>query len=361
MRIVLALLLVGAALVPTVASGSGTLSQDVPLDHDGLTRFFDYYVPDGLPNSPVPLLFIFHGGQLDNDYVRNVSSAKEFLNLADQELFVVVIPNGTTATGETGPSGNFRWRHCRLENANLSAADDVGFVSALIDWAATSDNIDLERVYATGFSNGGLMSYSLAFELSNQIAAIGVQIQTLPVNSRCDPPANPLAVLIMNGTADPVVGWEGTPSKPNGKGAHLSAHETRDFWRSFLGTDDTPTHVDVPDIDPNDSSTVEIDLYSNGADGSEVAFYTVNGGGHRLPSITNDVDLPEVELQYGKQNHDIESAAEIWNFLEYHRLGAVAVPEPSRSVLGVTALAVLAMTARRHRPPCPEVPRPPRA
>ena len=152
--------------------------------------------------------------------------------------------------------------------------------------------------------------------------------------------ANPLAVLIMLGTVDPRAMWEG-----GGNG--LSAYETRDFWRALLGTDEIPTHDDVSDIDPSDDSSVEIDVYSNGAEGSAVAFYTVNGGGHRYPSIAHD-DLLSPE-NFGPQNRDIEYTAEIWNFLRDHSLGTVAVPEPSGLILGVSALASLAVAARRHK------------
>ena len=322
-RIVLTLAIAGLALTfclrPT-AAWSETLVEDVTLVHDGLIRYFDYYVPDGLTDSPVPLLFVLHPGGSDNGFVRR-SAAGEFMRLADQELFIVLYPNGTTLAGTTGPFGGFGWNVCRINTRNPPGrtADDVGFVSALIDWAAASDNIDPERIYATGGSSGGGMSDRLAFELSDRIAAVGVVNASLPVHSEClDVPANPLAVLIMNGTAQPGLPWEGGPTgreQPPIGAPILSAHETRDFWRTFLGTDETPTHVDVPDINPNDDSTVEIDVYSNGAEGSEVAFYTVNGGGHRFPSIAHD-DL----LSNGPQNRDIEYTAEIWNFLKRHRL-----------------------------------------
>ncbi len=181
-----------------VAERSGTLVRNLTLEHDGLIRYFDAYVPDGLPDSPVPLLFAFHGGGSNkNDF--HFVRACEYMRLADQELFIVLYPNGTTRTGETGPGiGVFGWDVCRIQISDPPhrVEDDVGFVNALIDWAATSHNIDLERVYATGASNGGRMSARLAFELSNRIAAIGVVMANLPVPREClELPANSSAVL----------------------------------------------------------------------------------------------------------------------------------------------------------------------
>ena len=122
MRIILALAIAAVALSPTAAWSAGTLDKDMTLEHDGLTRYFESYVPDGLPDSPVPLLFVFHGGGLDNDNILQNPVTQEFISLADEELFIVLIPNGTTKTGETGPSGGFAWNHCRTNNSRT--ADD---------------------------------------------------------------------------------------------------------------------------------------------------------------------------------------------------------------------------------------------
>ena len=102
---IVALAIAGVALMYClcpIAAWSGTLVENATLEHDGLTRYFDYYVPDGLPDSPVPLLFVFHFGNVNKNFVR-LSAAGEFMRLADQELFIVIYPNGTTLTGVTGP------------------------------------------------------------------------------------------------------------------------------------------------------------------------------------------------------------------------------------------------------------------
>ncbi len=309
-------LVVGVLLA--VSARAGTLVQDATIVHGGLTRYFDYYVPDALPPDPVPLLFVLHGGTQSNDFLHGGATG-EYRILADQDGFLIVYPNGTSSeTAQSGPSGSFNWNDCRADAGDATtAADDVGFVGALIDWAAANFAVDLERVYATGVSNGGLMSYRLAFELSHRIAAIGVVIANLSGNSECPPqPANPIGVLVMNGTDDALMPWAGGQVAGN-RGLVLSAVATGDFWQSFLATDPAPIHIIIPDASATDASDVEIDRYCSGTEGSGLAFYTVNGGGHTLPSIAHA--LPPTFAFLGPQNRDIEGAAEIWQFLRRHR------------------------------------------
>lgn len=305
-------------LLNTAPVVAGTLVLDATIVHDGITRYFDYYVPDGLPAAPVPLLFVLHGGTQSNKSLL-VSAPVEFQAIADQEPFIIVRPNGTDpATGQSGANGAFNWNDCRADTGALgTTADDVGFIGALIDWAAASYQIDLDRVYSTGPSNGGLMSYRLAFELSDRIAAIGAVIANLPANSECPAtPAHPVGVLIMNGTVDAFMPFNGGPVAGGG-GVVQSAHETRDFWRTFLATGPAATHVNVPNINLTDASTVASDAYCNGAQGTAVMLYTVTGGGHTMPSIAHPV--PPNFAFLGPQNRDMEGAQEIWRFLEQHR------------------------------------------
>lgn len=304
-----------AAAGPVTA---GTLVQNVTLPHGGITRYFDYYVPDGLPAAPVPLLFVLHGGTQSNKLL-GLTASVEFAAIADEERFVVIYPNGTNpTTGLSGPSGSFNWNDCRADaGSSTTTADDVGFIGALIDWAAATFEIDLDRVYATGASNGGLMSYRLAFEGSDRIAAIGAVVANLPANSECPAtPARPVGVLVMNGTADPFMPFDGGTILGN-TGVVQSTAATRDFWRAFLAPSPTPTHVDVPDVDPSDASAVSVDAYCHGAQGAAVALYTVFGGGHTMPSIAHPV--PPSFAFLGPQNRDLEGARVIWRFTRRHR------------------------------------------
>jgi len=303
-----------------VPPNGGTLLRNQTIVHGGLTRYFDAYIPADLPPRAVPLLVTLHGGTQSKDALEYGPWAR-FKDLADREKFLIISPNGTTFTGgvvATGPTGKFNWNDCRNDAGPATTpADDVGFVSALIDWAKASYDVDEKRVYAAGASNGGMMSYRLALELSDRLAAVAALIAGLPANSECpSAPAQPISVLVMNGTVDPLMPWLGGPIASN-NGVVLSGIETRDFWRTTLDVK-KPTTTLFPDLDPTDGGQVQLEYYSGGTASSEVAFYTVNGGGHLTPSIQSPVP-PVVQSVFGRQNHDIEAAEELWAFLSSQR------------------------------------------
>ncbi|MDP3939337.1 MAG: PHB depolymerase family esterase [Deltaproteobacteria bacterium] len=332
----LALVFAGALLLPRTALAQfGTLVENVTLQHAGVTRYFNYYLPFGLPASHVPLLLVLHGGGRSKDDV-TVGALSRFAGLADTHKFIIVAPNGTVpGTGLSGPMGEFNWNDCRNDaGVSETGADDVGFIGALVDWMEVNFNIDALRVYATGPSNGGMMSYRLAFELSDRIAAVAGIVANQPVNSECVPlPVNRPSLLIMNSTADVYMPWGGGQVIGN-RGSVLSAEQTRDYWRSLLGTTPMPQHTVFPDLDPNDGGVVEFDLYTGGIGGKRVAFYRVNGAGHLTSSISHQA-TPEIEQIFGKQNHDIETAIEIWSFFENETLTqnpieVPAIPQPWR-------------------------------
>jgi polyhydroxybutyrate depolymerase len=310
------LLCAGIAGIVTPAR-AGTFLESETLPHGGVTRWYDLYVPDGVDGgAPVPLLLVLHGGTLSNDGPR-AGQGLRLRALADDERFVIAFPNGTySENGQSGPSGSFNWNDCRSDaGAAETGADDTGFIADLIDAIAARYPIDAQRVYVAGASNGGMMAYRLALELSDRIAAVAAAIANQPANSECvDAPSEPLSILIMDGTADPIMPWAG--GSVAGRGLVLSAEATRDFWRERLGTGPTPQHTDFPDLDPNDVGTVTSDRYTGGRNGSEVLFYTLNGSGHAPPSIAYP-SLPA-------QNHDIETYDEFWRFLSAHRRSGAA-------------------------------------
>jgi polyhydroxybutyrate depolymerase len=305
------------AFLLVVSAHAGTFAEDRTLEHDGVTRFYDAFLPERLEPGGA-LLIVFHGGTLSNESLRGGASA-ELFRVADDSGAVVLLPNGTDGSGATGSSGSFNWNDCRSDAGPASTtADDVGFVSALIDVAIRDHAIDPTRVYALGASNGGLMTYRLLFELSDRIAAGAAAIANLPANSECRAePAEPRSVLIMNGTADPIMPFDGGNVALN-RGAIVSSDATRDFWRDFLGTADEPQVLDYPDLDPDDGGTVRREVWAGGRADTEVRYYRVEGGGHNLPSIA----FP----QGTAQNNDVEAVTEMWSFLVQQRLGSSDPP-----------------------------------
>lgn len=317
-------LLIAALASPTLAA-AGTWRESLPLAHDGLTRWFRVYEP-AVPQTPrQPVVFLLHGGGQSMREV-TVGVFSEWTEIADEEGLLLIVPNGIDSRDGNTFGDQQSWNDCRQDDVVAETfADDVGFVAALIEWAAARYEIDRDRIYATGASNGGMMSYRLAFELGHRIAAIAPFIANLPAVSECDGPAYPIPVMIVNGDAETYyMPWEGgcVADATCARGSVISAEATREFWLAFLRTTEVPSETfDFPDTFTGDGSTVTRFRYDGGVDGTEVIFHRVRGGGHSAPTIEHPFDpLTLLLLGLGRQNRDMESAREVWAFFERHTL-----------------------------------------
>ena len=282
-----ALFLICFSLAAALCLGQQTINGSIT--HDALQRTYILYVPASYsPGSPAPLVINFHG------YGSNSTEQMyygDFRMIADTAGFLLVHPMGTL-----DPNGQPYW------NANWGGTvDDIGFTEALIDSLASEYNVDLNRVYSTGMSNGGFMSYTLACELSNRIAAIASVTGTMNLNQSLScTPQHPMPVMEIHGTADPTVPYTG--------GSFMeSIDNTLDYWVSFNQCDNTAIVTNVPDIDPSDGCTAEHHVYQNGANGVEVEHYKIINGGHTWPGA---FPLPSL----GNTNQDIDASYKIWEF-----------------------------------------------
>ncbi|MBN2081966.1 prolyl oligopeptidase family serine peptidase [bacterium] len=266
----------------TVVSGA--------LYHAELEREYVLYVPAAYTgDQAVPLVFNFHG------YTGTAAGHMErgdFRDVADANGFLVVHPQGALdVDGKT---------HFNVVGHGPgSEIDDVGFTAALLEALAVDYNIDLTRVYATGMSNGGFMSYLLACEMSEQFAAVASVAATMADALIADAnPAVPVPVMEIHGTADTIVPYEGT--------AELSSvDEVLQYWVGHNSCNPTPATTALPDLITADGCTVEHIVYDQGVNGVTVELYRVIGGGHTWPGGG---------YALGPVNYDIDAAEEIWAF-----------------------------------------------
>jgi len=294
---------------------TGLFTENIVVD--GVARRYAIYIPKELGNTARPLVFELHGGGVYIEDMTGESGRKTpyklWMNLADSEKFIVVYPEGLN-----GAYGKPTWHDCRSNASVYSSADDVHFISTLIDRISAAHTIDPARVYASGTSNGGLMALRLAVELSDKIAAVAATAAAMPDQSDCNPPLNPISVLFMNGTDDNHLPYNGgmlsNPPSPE-HGTVYSTEESVRLWTTSDRTDTTPSIVTFPDLDPDDGSTVTRYTYANGVEDTEVVLYKVIGGGHSAPSIRERYSAL-YELYFNKQNHDIEMTTEVWRFFK---------------------------------------------
>ncbi len=284
---------------------------------DGVTRRYAIYTPKELPNAPCPLIFELHGGGIYIEDMTGESGHKTpyklWMNLADLKKFIVVYPEGLN-----GSSGKPTWNDCRANSIVNSTANDVHFIAILIKEVSSTYKVDPNRIYASGTSNGGLMALRLAVELSSKIAAVAATAASMPDQSNCTQPQNPISVLFMNGTKDNHLPYNGgilsNPPNPD-HGTVRSTEESVHIWTMFNQTDTTPTGHSFPELDKKDKSSVISYIYSNGKKGTEVVLYKIIGGGHSAPSILERYSWL-FEKYFGKQNHDVEMVWEVWKFFE---------------------------------------------
>jgi polyhydroxybutyrate depolymerase len=300
-----------AAMVSACGGGGGddapppptpaTLSTE-SLTHANTARSYLKYTPQALPTSAVPLVIVLHGGS--DDAATAASSARGssvWRSIADREKFLLAYPDGIAN----------QWRDCRSDATLRTSADDVGFIDALITRLAAERAIDLSRVYVTGASNGGMMSYRLAQELPNRIAGVGAVIANLPVDpqSLCRPANTPMTMVIMNGTLDALMPYAGGVVALNAdSGTVRGSLATRDRWAAVNGCTGAPTSQSLPDLDASDGITVTQQSYANCSAGTRLVYFALEGGGHTMPS--------RVAGEGARQGRDIEGAEEIWRVLK---------------------------------------------
>ena len=285
MRFITVLLL----LVGCTFSSFSQQTINASITHDGIQRDYILYIPelyDG--NTAVPLVFNFHG------YGSNAAQQMfygDFRDIADTEGFLLVHPEGTTFIGDQFWNVGFPGLSSNI--------DDVGFTEALIDELATLYAIDLDRVYATGMSNGGFMSFLLACQLSEKIAAVASVTGSMTQDTFDDCNAqHPTPVLQIHGTDDGVVLY-------NGNNLSIPIADVISYWVDFNNCETTPTTTTLPDVDVSDGSTIEHSVYEDGDNGITTEHMKVIGGGHTWPgSVINTAGT----------NQDIDASMEIWLF-----------------------------------------------
>jgi polyhydroxybutyrate depolymerase len=292
--------------------------QMLTLEHDNISRVYGLYIPQSAIAGSAPLLFLLHGGGGAAEQVFGTEFGRNWQTLADRDGFIIIVPQGRE---DIGFPADHHWNDCRtgIENPDVATdLDDVGFITSLIDLADERFGIDRTRVYITGASNGGMMSLRIAFEASDQFAAIGAVIANIPDPSDCTLPTNPISVLIMNGTADPLIPDEGgcVANPACRRGSVVSTVESVKFWVQFNATSTTPLIENLPDVVTTDGSTITTSRYANGLDGTEVMLYHVIGGGHNVPG--NEPVGPARRAEVGAKNRDINGAEEIWDFFQQH-------------------------------------------
>jgi len=255
-------------------------------------------------SQPMPLVLAFHGSGVDGRQMANFCGLHE---LAARERFVVVYPNGT---GHTSHTLSWNAGNC-CGMAMLRNMDDVSFVRQIVDDVSRQLPIDSSRIYAVGFSNGAMMTYRVAIELSEIFAAIAPV--SGPMGFEEAHPSRPVPVLHFHGTVDEFAPYEGGVGKRSVSRCNFrSAEQSVAAWVAANGCDPMPTVVKLPTV-VEDGTEITRRHYTGGREGSEVIFYTIEGGGHTWPGRSTPFSI------LGKSTKNIDANELIWTFFQRHR------------------------------------------
>ena len=254
-----------------------------------LNREFYIYIPDDIDttNSQVPLLFSLHG--YTSRAIWNLGYTG-FQSIAVTEKFIVIYPQGTilASTGET---------HWNVGGWTVgSTTDDVDYLSSLIDWAYSEYKIDRNRVYSTGMSNGGFMSYHLACNLSYKIAAVAsVTGSMTPQTYNSCSPTHPTAILQIHGTADGVVPYYGNSIS-------RAIPTVMDYWEEYNDCEQEIINI-IDDVN-GDGDGGYLYSYNQCLSDVNLRLYLMTNMGHEWPTNNGQ--------------NDIIAANEIWYFLKQY-------------------------------------------
>jgi polyhydroxybutyrate depolymerase len=292
------------------------------------------YAPANLPARPVPVVLVFPGYSSSAEAIAFYNTHTRFETLADRDGFVVVygngLPNPPNAREHVSVAKGGFLSGCLAAHAGEGV--DVAYVRLILAQLGGEIPIDRTRIYATGFSAGGGMSFELALEAPDLVAAVA-PVAPVPFEPtggwRLDchprPGHDRISVAMVAATDDPFVNYLPGGSREYPEARYPGMEQARDAWVAALGLTGPPEIDALPDVVQGDSytpetgrttSTIERQRYRPGPDGRELWYYKAIGMGHAWPNPTQT--WSGLWRRFGKANQDLDFADEAWTFFQRH-------------------------------------------
>ena len=309
-----------AAPTATELASLGLKEQTIKI---GTTERYFLVQPPKDKTRLAPVLLVLHGGgqSMRHLFATTAGATRGWPALADRENALLLVPNATNAeTGSTN-SDDQNWNDLRQGMSRESKADDVTFLLGLLDWAKGAHNVDRQRIYVTGASNGGMMTFRLLIEAPERFAAGAAFIAALPVDAaRLKQPKTPTPLLIANGTLDPLILWNGGKIAGN-RGETRSVPATISWWLEANSASRTANVTQQLTTQTSDQScAIERRVYNAEPNGAPIETHTFIGGGHTIPSAK--YALPDkwiVRRILGPACRNAEGIEYAWDFMSKHR------------------------------------------
>lgn len=266
--------------------------QQFVLNVDSISTTYRLHLPKGYsPTKKYPLVVNFHGlgaDAMDHEYYCQMDK------VADKEGFIVVYPQ----------SNHKGWNVGYGLRSYTDGPDDIRYFNLLLDTLERDFSIDKNRIYSTGVSLGGSLSYRVACDMSIRVAAIASVsgLMTDSTYTHCNPIRH-VPILHIHGTRDHLMRYKGMDQT-------FSAEETVKLWAFKNKCENKPDTIQIPNRNKSDHTTAMLIKYLNCESGSEVWFYKIIKGGHTWPGAAKQFKL------MGKKNKDFNGSEAIWEFFE---------------------------------------------
>ena len=257
-------------------------TERMTLEHDGETREFDLTVPEGYDGSgAAPLVVDMHGFTAT---IEDQTLLSDMPEAAGERGYLVATPQALPTPLPVGDGGEFIfWNVTPVTDGGeaeveggLDAADDLGFIEAMVSSIERDLCVDGDRVYAAGMSNGGGMAVTLACSTSDRYAAVA-PVASVNMTTSC-PATTPIATIAFHGDDDPLVAYEGGVVADFELG-NPGVQDRMAELAALGGCDAEPTTTEPFD-------DVVVDVWPNCEPGIDVELYTVLDGGHTWPGVT---------------------------------------------------------------------------
>ncbi|WP_163322253.1 alpha/beta hydrolase family esterase [Draconibacterium mangrovi] len=283
-------------------------TETMHVEVDGLERNYELFVPENYSErNDYPVVFILHGGGGRAGRMPRFTKYR-FNELAERDGFIAVYPNGYKRGWNDGDRDT-------LALARRLNIDDAGFFDVMIDDLDKKLSIDRDRVFACGISNGGFMVQRLALERSEVFKAIAVVAANMSEDQQQIVHENPVSVLFICGTADPLVPYNGGPVTvlKQKRGEVVSVDKSVNFWKQQNGCFELAEESELPDKNTADDCMVHKTVWKNPDDPNiRLINIRIENGGHTWPGTRQY--LPKKLI--GNMNEDINGCDVIWDFFK---------------------------------------------
>ena len=271
-----------------------TNTERCSLTHKGLERYYLIYTPTTITNNDeAPILFALHGYGSSAETHKSYTMHEPFANT--NKTIVVYAQGYKLETAFTSSSSHWNVGAWTIG----STVDDIDFIDTIIDLIDDKATINKNRIYSSGMSNGGFMSYNLACNLSSKIAAVISVTGSFSAEMLEDcNPEHPTPVMQIHGALDPTVPFNG-----NSALGMVPIETTLEFWSDYNLCNSVP---DIRIIDFFDlGMSVEHKTYKDCQNNVQVELLKSSGMPHTWPS---------------ESNYGIDATKEIWSFINQYDL-----------------------------------------